>query len=100
MEIAQMAELLDVGVDLKVKFRLPLLQRGYHEALVTIVDVVPEEDGVRVTANYKQIDAESAQAVKQLNVGPRASSSARSVATTCGCSAATSRSSCGSAARS
>lgn len=62
---ASMAELLSPGSDLKVKFRLPLLQRGYREAVVTVGEASEEGAGVCVVATYKDLDQETADAVEQ-----------------------------------
>jgi len=61
----RMIEMLAVGSELRVKFRLPMLERGYHEAVVAVGEIQRESDGVRVVATYRQIDAETLQAVKQ-----------------------------------
>lgn len=62
---AAMAQMLEPGSDVKVKFRLPLLQRGYREATVTVGRTTEEGSGVSVVATFKDLDRETADAVKQ-----------------------------------
>jgi len=60
-----MGQMLAVGTRLSVKFRLPLLQRGYCEAAVD-VDVLEERaEGVKVGAVFCEIDDETRDAVRQ-----------------------------------
>ncbi len=60
-----MGQMLAVGTALTVKFRLPLLQRGYCEAKVE-VDVLEERaDGVKVACTFVSIDDETRDAVRQ-----------------------------------
>ena len=61
----EMAQMLAVGTDLRVKFRLPLLRRGHCEALVTVHDLEERPDGVKVSANFGEIDDETRKAVQQ-----------------------------------
>lgn len=60
-----MGQMLSVGTELDVKFRLPLLQRGYCEARVTVDFLEERADGVKVGADFAQIDDETRAAVKQ-----------------------------------
>ncbi|MEM7519099.1 MAG: STAS domain-containing protein, partial [Planctomycetota bacterium] len=65
LEAFAMAQFLAIGTDWKVKFRLPLLQRGYCEAVMTIEEVEERADSVRVGAAFKDIDEETRDAVSQ-----------------------------------
>lgn len=60
-----MGQMLAVGTDLDVKFRLPLLKRGYCEARVEIDSLEERADGVKVGATFQDIDGETRKAVKQ-----------------------------------
>lgn len=61
----KMAQLLAIGTEWKVKFRLPLLQRGYCEAVCVISEVEERPDGVKVQATFKAIDNATRDAIKQ-----------------------------------
>ena len=60
-----MAQLLSIGTEWKVKFRLPLLQRGYCEAVAVVSEVEERPDGVKVGANFKAIDDTTKKAIQQ-----------------------------------
>jgi anti-anti-sigma factor len=51
-----MTQMLAVGTEWKVKFRLPLLKKGYCEAVCTVNEVEERPDGVKVGATFKSID--------------------------------------------
>ena len=61
----EMGQMLSLGTDLKVKFRLPLLQKGHCEALVTISEVEERPDGVKIGATFSEIDPQTRSAVQQ-----------------------------------
>jgi len=60
-----MAQLLSIGTEWKVKFRLPLLQRGYCEAVAVVGEVEERPDGVKVGATFKAIDDTTRKAIQQ-----------------------------------
>ncbi|MEZ5976105.1 MAG: STAS domain-containing protein [Planctomycetota bacterium] len=60
-----MGQLLAVGIGLSAKFRLPLLQRGFCEAQVTITEVQERAEGVKVFTEFVEIDAETEAAIRQ-----------------------------------
>ncbi|MFT5198516.1 MAG: anti-anti-sigma factor [Planctomycetota bacterium] len=60
-----MGQLLAVGTDWSVKFRLPLLQRGYCEAKVEIAEMEERSDGIKATCNFKEIDEATRTAIAQ-----------------------------------
>ena len=60
-----MGQMLAVGTELLVKFRLPLLQRGYCEAKVAVSFLEERSDGVKVGCAFGEIDAETRSAVEQ-----------------------------------
>ncbi|MDA1265671.1 MAG: STAS domain-containing protein [Planctomycetota bacterium] len=60
-----MGQMLSVGTSLNVKFRLPLLQRGYCEAHVEVGTLEERAEGVKVSAVFTNIDNETREAVRQ-----------------------------------
>ncbi|MCP3918161.1 MAG: STAS domain-containing protein [bacterium] len=65
LNVFDMGQMLAVGTELSVKFRLPLLKRGYCEAAVEIDLLEERADGVKVGAVFTQIDDETRDAVRQ-----------------------------------
>ncbi|HIG12050.1 MAG: STAS domain-containing protein [bacterium] len=65
LEPFAMAQFTALGTEWKIKFRLPLLQKGYCEAVACISEVEERPDGIKVQASFKEIDAETQAAVKQ-----------------------------------
>ncbi len=65
LEPFAMAQLAALGTEWKIKFRLPLLKKGYCEAVATISEVEERADGIKVQATFKEIDAETRASVKQ-----------------------------------
>ncbi len=61
----EMGQLLAVGTDWSVKFRLPLLQRGYCEAKVEITEMEERSDGIKAQCNFKEIDDTTSEAIAQ-----------------------------------
>ena len=61
----EMGQMLSLGTDLTVKFRVPLLKKGHCEAVVTISEVEERPDGVKLAATFSQIEPETLAAVKQ-----------------------------------
>ena len=61
----EMGQMLSLGTDLRVKFRLPLLQKGHCEAVVTISEVEERSDGVKLGATFSEIDPDTRKAVQQ-----------------------------------
>lgn len=61
----EMGQMLSLGTDLSVKFRLPLLKKGHCEAVVTVSEVEERPDGVKLGATFSQIEPETLAAVKQ-----------------------------------
>jgi anti-anti-sigma factor len=60
-----MAQLVALGTDWRIKFRLPLLKKGYCEAVATISEVEERADGIKVQATFKEIDEETRASVRQ-----------------------------------
>lgn len=60
-----MGQMLAVGTGLSVKFRLPLLRRGYCEANVEINLLEERPDGVKVGCQFSEIDDETREAIGQ-----------------------------------
>jgi anti-sigma B factor antagonist/stage II sporulation protein AA (anti-sigma F factor antagonist) len=61
----EMGQMLSLGTDLSVKFRVPLLKKGHCEAVVTVREVEERPDGVKLAASFTQIEPETLAAVKQ-----------------------------------
>ena len=61
----EMGQLLALGTELIVKFRLPLLQKGHCDAVVTVSELEERSDGVKVATRFSEIDAETRRAVEQ-----------------------------------
>lgn len=60
-----MTQMLALGTDWKVKFRLPLLQKGYCEAMTTVNEVEERPGGVKVRVAFKEIDDSTLASVRQ-----------------------------------
>jgi len=60
-----MTQLLALGTDWRIKFRLPLLRKGHCEAVATISEVEEGVDGIRVAATFKEIADETREHVRQ-----------------------------------
>ena len=65
LSVFDMGQMLSVGTELFAKFRLPLLQRGYCEAKVTVAFLEERTDGVKVGCNFEEIDDDTREAVRQ-----------------------------------
>ena len=61
----EMGQMLSLGTDLSIRFRLPLLQKGHCEAVVTISEVEERPDGVKLAAVFSEIEPEAHTAVQQ-----------------------------------
>ncbi len=62
---ADMARMLAAGTELNIKFRLPLLQKGHQEAVVTVAEVVKDDEGVSLVTAFRNLDATTKKAVAQ-----------------------------------
>jgi anti-anti-sigma factor len=60
-----MGQLLAIGTELKVKFRLKLFQPGWCEALAVVSEIEERSDGVKVAAAFEKIDDKTLGAVRQ-----------------------------------
>jgi len=65
LEPFAMGQLLAIGTELKVKFRLPLFKHGYCDAVATVSEVEERGDGVKIGAAFTQIDDKTLAAVRQ-----------------------------------
>ena len=61
----QMGQMLSIGTELDVKFRLPLLRKGHCEAVVRVGGVEERADGVKISAMFDDIDPETRELVRQ-----------------------------------
>ncbi|MDZ4774470.1 MAG: STAS domain-containing protein [Planctomycetota bacterium] len=60
-----MSQFLAIGTDWRIKFRLPLLMKGYSEVVCTISEVEERPEGVKIGATFKTIDDPTKNAIKQ-----------------------------------
>lgn len=60
-----MGQLLAIGTELKIKFRLQLFQPGWCEATAVVSEIEERSDGVKVAAAFDQIDDKTLGAVRQ-----------------------------------
>lgn len=65
LDVFAMGQLLSIGTELKIKFRLPLFQSGYCEALATVSEVEERDSGVKIGAAFSKIDDKTLGAVRQ-----------------------------------
>jgi stage II sporulation protein AA (anti-sigma F factor antagonist) len=65
LEPFAMGQLLAIGTDLRIKFRLPLFEQGYCEATATISEIEERGEGVKVGASFSKIERETLDAVRQ-----------------------------------
>jgi hypothetical protein len=65
LEAFAMGQLLSIGTEIKVKFRMPMFQIGFVEALATVGEIEEREDGVKVGAAFSKIDERTLTAVRQ-----------------------------------
>jgi anti-anti-sigma factor len=61
----EMGQLLAIGTQWKLKFRLPMLKKGYCEATAVTTEVEERPDGVKVCFQFAEISDETREAVKQ-----------------------------------
>lgn len=61
----EMGQFLSIGTELKVKFSLSLLQKGFCEAVVAVTEVEERADGVKIGTTFSSIDDATRAAVKQ-----------------------------------
>lgn len=65
LEPFAMAQLLALGTEWRLKFRLPLLKKGYSEAVATVSEVEERAEGVKVRASFSEIDEETRASIRQ-----------------------------------
>ncbi len=61
----EMGQLLALGTELKVKFRMPLLARGHFEATAAVTALEERAEGVKVSAQFSGLDNETKSQVRQ-----------------------------------
>ncbi len=59
-----MAQLLAMGTRWELKFRLPMLQKGFLKAHGVVSEISERNDGVRVSMRFQDVEAETAKALK------------------------------------
>ena len=60
-----MGQLLAIGTELKVKFRMPMFQKGYCEALATVNEIDERDTDVKCGVTFSEIADETRDAVAQ-----------------------------------
>ena len=60
-----MGQLLSIGTELRIKFRLPLFKQGYCEATATVAEVEERDTGVKIGARFTKLDDKVRAAVRQ-----------------------------------
>jgi anti-anti-sigma factor len=60
-----MAQFLAIGTEWRVKFRLPMLAKGYREAVCSVTEVEERPEGVKVGTTFKQIDGATREELQQ-----------------------------------
>ena len=65
LEPFAMGQLLSIGTELNIKFRLPLLKQGYCEAQGAVSEIEERGDGVKMGVAFKRIDDKTLEAVRQ-----------------------------------
>lgn len=65
LSIDQCKQLFFRGSELKLKFQVKLFKKGFFEVGAEVTDVAADEDGVRVTARYRDIPESDKEALRQ-----------------------------------
>ncbi|MFO1010103.1 MAG: STAS domain-containing protein [Planctomycetota bacterium] len=60
-----MGQLLAIGTEWKVKFQMPMFQKGWVEATCVVRELDERADGVKVGAAFSKIDEATRNAIKQ-----------------------------------
>lgn len=60
-----MGQLLAVGTAMTVKFKLPLLKKGFSEATAEVTELTERSDSVEVNVTFDELDAATGEAVRQ-----------------------------------
>ncbi len=60
-----MAQFLAIGTEWRIRFRLPLLGKGYREATCAVTEVEERPEGIKVGASFQQIDTTTRDEIKQ-----------------------------------
>ncbi len=66
-----MGQLLSIGTELKLKFRMALFQPGWCEAVTLVSEVEERSDGVKIGATFSRIDDRTLAAVRQYSTDLR-----------------------------
>jgi len=71
LDVFAMGQLLAIGTELSVKFRLPLFQSGYCESTAVVSEVEERDGGVKIGAAFSKIDEKTLGAVRQYSTDMR-----------------------------
>ena len=61
----EMGQFLAIGIELRVKFRIPLFRRGHCDAIVTVQEVEERPDSVKLQAGFSELELEAERAIAQ-----------------------------------
>jgi anti-anti-sigma factor len=71
LDVFAMGQLLSIGTELRVKFRLPLFQSGFCEAIAVVSEVEERDNGVKIGAAFSKIEDRTLAAVRQYSADMR-----------------------------
>jgi len=60
-----MGQMLAIGTDWNIKFRLPLLKKGHCEAVATVSELEQRVDDIKIKVDFKEIDEQTRASVRQ-----------------------------------
>ncbi|NUP96968.1 MAG: STAS domain-containing protein [Planctomycetaceae bacterium] len=65
LDVFAMGQFLAIGTEVRVKFRLPLFQSGFCEAIALVSEVEERDGGVKIGATFSRIEDRTLAAVRQ-----------------------------------
>jgi anti-sigma B factor antagonist len=71
LDVFAMGQLLSIGTELRIKFRLPLFQAGFCEAFAVVSEVEERDGGVKIGAAFSKIEDKTLAAVRQYSTDMR-----------------------------
>ncbi len=71
LDVFAMGQLLSIGTELRIKFRLPLFQAGFCEAVAVVSEVEERDGGVKIGAAFSKIEDKTLAAVRQYSTDMR-----------------------------
>jgi anti-anti-sigma factor len=71
LDVFAMGQLLSIGTEVRIKFRLPLFQSGFCEAIAVVSEVEERDGGVKIGAAFSRIEDKTLAAVRQYSTDMR-----------------------------